>query len=254
MVSILIPVFNAENFLLETIQSAMNQSYENIEIIAVDDGSTDNSLEILKSIQDKRFKFYSQENKGASAARNLAFEKSSGTFIQYLDADDILDKDKILNQMKSSEKYADNTIFSGNFYYFKRTVEDKFSSKLPEGHKNYENPIDWLIDAANDKAMFPPICWLTPRKLIEKAGLWNENLSYNDDSEFFAKVIIQAGNLTHCPDSICYYRTGNLNSYGSQRSENAIKSELKSLVLVKNHLIGQRVQSAGERGDGVSIF
>ena len=99
-VSILIPLYNSENYIEETIQSCLNQTYENIEIIIVDDGSTDKSLQIAKSFESGKLKVYSQPNSGACKARNLAFEKSIGDYIQYLDADDLLSENKIENQRK----------------------------------------------------------------------------------------------------------------------------------------------------------
>lgn len=89
-VSILIPCYNSERFVAETLDSCLAQTYRNIEIIVVDDGSTDNSFAIAKSFESNIIKVYRQDNSGACAARNYAFRKSSGEYIVYLDADDIL--------------------------------------------------------------------------------------------------------------------------------------------------------------------
>ncbi len=97
-VSILIPCFNAESFVAEAIQSAIDQTWENIEIIAVDDGSTDGSINVLRSFGD-RIKFITGPNRGACAARNEAFSLSSGEFVQFLDADDVIHPNKITRQL-----------------------------------------------------------------------------------------------------------------------------------------------------------
>src|SRR2546427_2427416 len=99
LVSILIPVYNAEAFVAETIDSALNQTWPDKEIIVVDDGSSDNSREILKSFEPAGVRLVEQENRGASAARNRAFSEAQGEFIQYLDADDLLDENKIGRQI-----------------------------------------------------------------------------------------------------------------------------------------------------------
>ena len=92
-VSILIPCYNGESFVREAIDSALNQTWANVEVVVVDDGSTDNSVDILKSYGD-RIICETGPNRGACAARNRAFELSSGDLIQYLDADDKLCLDK----------------------------------------------------------------------------------------------------------------------------------------------------------------
>ncbi len=93
LVSILIPCYNAEAWLAQTLESALAQTWSPTEIIVVDDGSKDRSLEIAKAFEPRGVKVISQHNQGASAARNRAFQESQGDFIQYLDADDLLAPD-----------------------------------------------------------------------------------------------------------------------------------------------------------------
>lgn len=90
LVSIIVPVYNTEKYISECLHSVTQQSYPHIEIIAVDDGSTDNSLSILNEISatDNRLKVFSQRNQGVSAARNLALKKATGEYIMFVDADD----------------------------------------------------------------------------------------------------------------------------------------------------------------------
>src|SRR5713226_1866991 len=112
LVSILIPVYNAEGFVAEAIQSALDQTWPAKEIIAVDDGSTDRSLEILKSF-GLRIRVIEQENRGASAARNRALSEAQGEFIQFLDADDLLAPDKIEIQMNRLSDEPAGRVASG---------------------------------------------------------------------------------------------------------------------------------------------
>jgi len=93
LVSIIIPIYNTEKYIRECLNSLIQQSYSHIEIIAVDDGSTDNSLKILNDIsaKDSRLKVFSQPNQGVSAARNLALSKAIGTYVMFVDADDWID-------------------------------------------------------------------------------------------------------------------------------------------------------------------
>ena len=93
LVSIIVPVYNTEKYICECLHSLIQQSYSHIEIIAVDDGSTDNSLKILNDIsaKDSRLKVFSQPNQGVSAARNLALSKAVGEYVMFVDADDWID-------------------------------------------------------------------------------------------------------------------------------------------------------------------
>lgn len=93
LVSIIIPIYNTEKYIYECLNSLINQSYSHIEIIVVDDGSTDNSLCLLKELSDKdnRLKVFSQPSQGVSAARNLALSKATGTYVMFVDADDWID-------------------------------------------------------------------------------------------------------------------------------------------------------------------
>lgn len=97
LVSIIVPVYNTEKYVSECLNSLIQQSYAHIEIIAVDDGSTDNSLKILNDIsaKDRRLKVFSQRNQGVSAARNLALKKATGEYIMFVDADDWIDSSTI---------------------------------------------------------------------------------------------------------------------------------------------------------------
>ena len=98
-VSIIIPTYNQSQYLEEAIESALNQTYKNIEIIIVDDGSTDNTPEVIKSF-DNKIIYIQQKNKGASSARNTGIKKANGEYIAFLDADDMWLKNKLENQIK----------------------------------------------------------------------------------------------------------------------------------------------------------
>ena len=111
LVSIIIPCYNAERFLAETLESALGQTYRNIEIIVVDDGSTDNSGGIIRSYGD-RIKAQFGPNRGASAARNLGTELARGEFIQYLDADDLLIIDAVERRIAALHKGAADVAYS----------------------------------------------------------------------------------------------------------------------------------------------
>jgi len=238
-VSVLIPLFNTDEYIKDTIFSVLQQTYKNIEIIIVDDGSVDSSYKIAKTYESDNVKVYKQSNRGAAAARNKAFELSSGDLIQYLDADDLLDKNKIKLQVEEYIKHNnDNIIISGTWGRFTGTPNNVRWEKQPID-KDYDKPIKWLIDSWNGKGMQALHSWLTPRKLIEKTGKWNESLSLNDDGEFFCRVLIKAHSIIYVPGSKVYYRSGISNSISKSRTYKALLSEFNSYKLYCKHTLTQ---------------
>ena len=228
-VSILIPLYNAEEYIVETIDSSLAQTYKNIEIIIVDDGSTDSGLNIAREYEEKyeNIQVDTQKNSGASTSRNRAFELSSGEFIQYLDADDILHPDKIRLQMKILLNEYERTLIFGKYGYFYKNIENIDWKNLPV-NKNYDDSKQFLLDLWGSGMSIIPLMWLTPRQLIEESGGWNENISTNDDGEFFARVVYIASKVLYLEDSIGYYRRDNENSLSKQTSTKALQSNLKS--------------------------
>lgn len=214
LVSIIIPLFNSEETILETLNSCVDQSYKNIGIIVVDDHSTDSSLNVVKDYQEQYrclIKVYENRGKGACAARNYGFQLSTGDYIQYLDADDLLDPYKVDSQVKLIQGCDEYTITHcqwGRFY--DRTENTKW--EYQHINKDYSQPVRYLIDSWNGKGMTAIHCWLTPRNLIEKAGSWNENLLINQDGEFFSRVLLYANKIIYSPEAKVYYRSGNVNS------------------------------------------
>lgn len=123
LVSVIIPVYNGSKYIRKCLDSVLNQSYNNIEIICIDDGSKDNSLQILNQYKKKHpiVKVYSQENSGQSAARNFAIRQSTGEFLTFIDIDDYVSKVYIENLMNGIEKGTDIAI-SG-----RKIVGEKYS-------------------------------------------------------------------------------------------------------------------------------
>ncbi len=233
IVSIIIPLYNAEKYIEQCINSAFNQTYTNIEIIVVNDGSTDASLDIInKHPQINKIKVITQENKGAAAARNTGLTHANGDFIQFLDADDVLEPNKIEAQINLYKQYD----YSQDILIFgKWSIIGLDLSKLGDNQKsiwhNYQKPADILNDFVLFGCCLPPIVYLTPKLLIEKAGNWNEKLSLNDDGEFFSRVLSVASSLHFCDDAISYYRS-TPNSLSKRMSHKAALSQIQSQILM----------------------
>src|SRR5580693_5980341 len=170
LVSILIPAYNAEKWIIESVQSAIGQTWERKEIIVLDDGSTDRTAEIAKRFGSK-IKLISTENRGLCAAVNHAYSLSQGDYIQELDADDILLPDKIERQMAAIRPGDSKRMLLSSpwarFYY--RTRKGRFvSNSLCQDL----SPVDWLIAKMSENLHMQNATWLVSRELAEAAGPW----------------------------------------------------------------------------------
>jgi glycosyltransferase involved in cell wall biosynthesis len=241
LVSILIPCYNSEKWIAETIESALVQTWQNKEIIIVDDGSKDNSLAIAKRFESPIVKVISQENRGAGAARNRALKEAQGDFIQYLDADDLLSPDKIESQISillnevNKVAVCDTIHFlDGEGYQIKTTAEKWYLYDT-------DDPIDFLIrlyGGYGQAAMIQPNAYLSPRSVIEKAGLWEEFYSPDDDGEYFCRVILASSGIRLSKKAINYYRKyQNGQSLSKRNSRRAMEGILRSIDLKTQHIL-----------------
>lgn len=224
LVSVCMPAFNAEKYIGEAIESVLKQTYQNIELIIADDGSEDGTLSIVEGkFRDDRMVLCKQENKGAAAARNLAFRHSKGVFIKFLDADDLISVNAIENQVNAALPHPGALISGkwGRFYH-----DDLLTFKLcPESCWKNMDPVSWLLESwITGESMTQPGIFLIPRSIIEKAGLWDEKLSLIDDMDFFTRVILEAQKVIFEPESILYYRSGLRGSLSGQKSLGAYQS------------------------------
>ncbi|MBP5599713.1 MAG: glycosyltransferase family 2 protein [Lachnospiraceae bacterium] len=114
MISVIVPVYNAEKYIKETIESVLSQSFEDFELLLIDDCSKDDSEAIIKSINDERIRYIKQpENMGAWAARNRGLEEAKGRYIAFLDADDLWDKDKLKKEFEFMQSENAGFVFTG---------------------------------------------------------------------------------------------------------------------------------------------
>lgn len=242
LVSICIAAYNAEEFIVECIDSLLNQSYHNIEIIVVNDGSIDNTKEILSTYLKRRVIVINQTNKGQCAASNIAYKNSKGDFIKFFDADDILHQDYILEMVKVAT--PKKLIFSHCINF-----TDNYEIKENQREYKIENQVEWqpmdfLMSPISD--MRQGGRWLIPRSVIEKGGLWDESLSLINDYEYFTRLCLASDGIVYAKKAILYYRQL-LNSLSKQKSAAAFASAYKSITLVGNQLLSvensQRVRT-----------
>jgi glycosyltransferase involved in cell wall biosynthesis len=240
-VSIIIPAFNAEKHIHETLESCIQQGRKVIkEVIIVDDHSTDNTKSIAQQWVDNHsfIKLYTNPKKGANSARNYGFQKSTANYIQFLDADDILGKDKIKNQLQLLSLGSEKVIACCGWGHFSKNIQEaEFVPSII--WKNYNRPLNWLIDAWTNGAMAMTGCWLTHRSLIEQAGPWDEDLIINQDGEFFCRVILKSSKIVFVKDSRVFYRKPQKGNVSQNKSFPSYLSLLKSYKSYEKNILAK---------------
>lgn len=203
LISVIIPCYNAEGFISETIKSVFWQTCQDFEVIVIDDGSTDNSASVIRSF-GSRIRTEFSSNRGASAARNRGTALARGKLIQYLDADDILKPDAL-------EKRVDALLASDADVAYSdwQKLEEREDGKFYLG-----NIIARQLEDINDDpqiALFtefwaPPAALLYHRRIVEAIGFWNESLPIIQDARFLLDAALVGGKFIHVPGVQANYR------------------------------------------------
>lgn len=207
LVSIIIPCYNQAQFLDETLQSVLSQTFESWECIIINDGSPDNTEKIAQNWidADSRFKYYYQENKGLSAARNTGLEKYSGKFIQFLDSDDLLEKNKLEIQVK--ELLGDKQISLSDYFPFNNLTADLERQRYLTPKLAVDDFTKQMIQDWEYRVSFPPHCVLFKADLLSINKLkFNENLKNHEDWVFWVKLFYFSGGFIYNEKKLVRYR------------------------------------------------
>jgi len=211
LVSIIIPLYNAANYIESCLTSVVKQTYTNLQVIIVNDGSTDDSLTIVSQFirDDSRFTLVNQDNTGCSAAKNTGLQYATGDFIQYLDADDILSENKIEQQVIALQNQP-NCIAVCRTYVFSNDTKDATISidenLICKGGTGFKFLLR-LWGSEGKIGMVQPNAYLLPMSLIKKIGAWDETISKSpaEDGEYFTRILLSAKQVFFT-DGLNYYR------------------------------------------------
>lgn len=205
LVSILIPAYNSEQLIGETIESALAQTYRNREIIVVDDGSKDGTLGVARRYRADGVRTLTQTRLGAAAARNNAYSVCRGDYIQWLDADDILHPEKIEKQVEAIRQGAGARMLlsSAWTYFFYRYRRARFR---PTALWCDLGPAEWLMRKMERNLHMQTATWLVSRELSEAAGPWDRRLLVDDDGEYLCRVMLACEGIRFVSDARTYYR------------------------------------------------
>lgn len=248
LVSILIPAYNAAEWIAATLRSALAQAWERKEIIVVDDGSTDRTLAIARQYESTCLRVFTQENQGAAAARNKAYMHCQGDYIQWLDADDLLAPNKVSRQMEAVEQgCCKRTLLSsamGKFMY--RCHRATFAAT--ELWRDL-SPVEWLLLKMGKNLYMQTGTWLVSRELTEAAGPWDGRLLGDDDGEYFCRVLLASNGTRFVSEAKAYYRCSSRNSLSYiGESDQKLNAQWLSMRLHIDYLmsleVSERVRAA----------
>ncbi len=185
-ISVIIPVFNGERFIAEAIQSVLNQNYEPLEIIVVDDGSTDGTADVVKNLAGNIHYFY-QQNSGISATRNKGIELATGELISFIDADDVWLPDKLKLQTAFLHQNPETEIVIGFL--------------LPLPFENWNEVTDDQISCGKSAPVLQLGCTLMRKSVFGKIGGFDTGMMLAEDSDWFYRVM-EAGINVHVTTEI----------------------------------------------------
>ena len=221
-VSIVIPVFNAEKYLKEALNSLVNQSYKNLEIICVDDGSTDTSPEILQTYKDKdsRIQILSQKNQYAGIARNNGMDHATGDYIMFLDADDVFEKNMVSYLVNRARKYDPDIIVFG----YNRFIEQVNRSRpVRSSYKNNFlcSPKEISREIFQQTRSMPWNKFLKT-DFIRKARIRYDATKVNNDIFFNLVAVTEASKILFCTKRFINYRINNSSSLQGGINKNPV--------------------------------
>lgn len=226
IISIIIPLYNAKEHILETLESIRNQSYENWECLLIDDHSTDGTFDLLKKyiVHDSRFKLLKRPNNyspGGCGARNYGFDISSGSFIQWFDADDLMDPNMLKIKLDNFTNNLDAVICKT--VLFQGDIKNKYEK---ETEISSERP---FVDFFNGK-----ITYYTPGPLWKKAFLLDLGFLFNtkllnvQEWEFYCKILLRNPKINILNETLIFYRKHSNSIWGRKRSKAKIMSEFSA--------------------------
>ena len=223
LVSVCVPCHNAAAYLPAALDGVLAQTYPHVEIVCVDDGSTDDTPAVLADYADRHGVVVERAALGSAAkARNLAFARSRGAFVKYLDADDLISPDLIARQVDRLRGRPGCVASCGWVRFYGETPAGEAPAVPDPTHRDLP-PVDWLLASAAAGDMAQCGMFLIPRGLIESAGGWDERLTLIDDKEFFGRILCAAERVLHA-DGTLYYRSGLAGSLSGRKGRAAYES------------------------------
>jgi glycosyltransferase involved in cell wall biosynthesis len=243
LITIIIPTHNYGRYITETLDSLISQTYPYWECIIIDDGSVDNTKEVLKTYlaNDSRFRYFYQECQGVSAARNVGLKKATGSYIQFLDADDILPNEKLAIHAAYLEENPAIDIIYSDVRYFSNDDRTKLSFSfdmkniewMPKVNNEHET-----ITALVQSNIMPIHSPLSRADLLTKVGLFNSAMRYCEDWDYWFRCAVAGGQIRYLddPSAIVFVR---VHKVSASQNSSAMLGGGKMMVEQFNNYLNQ---------------
>lgn len=222
LISIIVPVYNTENYLEKCLYSLVNQTYKNIEIIIIDDGSPDNSMNIIQKfvLADNRVKVISQKNQGLSGARNTGMNNANGDYIMFIDSDDWIEIDTCEKAINASEKYNADVVFWPYIKEFSDLQKDNYlfdKTEIIWSEKNINQLSRRMVGLVGDELANPQsidnlvTAWgkLYKKSVIGDVRFTDTKIIGTEDALFNIEVFLEINSAVYIPDLLSHYRKDN---------------------------------------------
>ena len=186
-ISVVIPLYNKAQSIKNTLNSVLSQSFQGFEIVVVDDGSTDNSAEVVNSVDDKRIRLISKENGGVCSARNRGIKEAKYDYIALLDADDGWDKDYLAEQVRLIEDFPEAAMWGINFApVYKGKIYQVFETGLKSGFRGYVDDYFNIPNRVSD--LFCSSSVVINRNILDNVGYFDERIKYAEDIDVWWRI------------------------------------------------------------------
>ncbi len=224
MVSIIVPTYNQVEYIVSTLESVSKQSYEKWECLIIDDGSNDNTEEVIHQIikNDSRFKYFKKSNGGASSARNYGINIAKGEYIQFLDSDDCLHEDKLIKSIDAFKENKTSDIIISNFNMFNDSIYNLLPPYCSLENKVFDfNSIllDW------DVTYTIPLHCAMFKKTLFKEVRFDESIQSKEDWIMWVTIFQNGAKATFLNQSLAFYRYNN-NGNHTNDDDNFIKANM----------------------------
>lgn len=231
LVSVIVPIYNSEKFLEKSLSSLKEQSYKELEILLINDGSTDRSIDICKkyTMEDSRFKLFNKENGGVSSARNLGLKKATGEYIGFVDPDDWIDVDMFKTLVNLVEKNKAELAICG---YIKEHSDGTLIEKNESESKELLTREDALNLIIEDNSFRGYLCNKIFSRNLIKETYFDENIIYNEDLIFCCDYIMRSNHIAYDSKNLYHYiiHGGNISARGYDKRKIASLKAIKTMI------------------------
>ena len=244
-ISILIPCYNAERWIQQCIESALAQTHDDCEVIVVDDGSTDDSLKVIRSFGD-RIRFETGPNRGGNAARNRLLQLATGEWVQYLDADDYLLPNKVSSQIPTASDSAD-VVYSPTMWVYcdaDGTIREEHQFTIEGPHDPWHHLILWRLPQTGGA--------LWRKSAIEEVGGWKIDQPCCQEHELYFRLLEANRTFVFSPETGAVYRQWSEETVCRRNPTQAVLKRMEVVTLCE-HVLTERSQMTAERRVAIAI-